>query len=212
MYVFVDESGDAGLNIAKGSSKLFVVACCVFSQPKDVEEAAEKIRSLRSELKWHQKEEFKFSKTRLPVQLQFLELARTFDFFVRSIVIDKSSFSADYLRPDKNSFYNFAIQQVLADSIGTISNAKLLIDGKAPREYVSATKKYFNSQLKSGEMLIDKLKFVDSKGDQLIQLADMVAGAIRRSHDYTRFDQDVYREVLRPIKGKPSSNELYLGK
>lgn len=212
MYVFVDESGDAGLNIAKGSSKLFVVACCVFSESMAAEEAAEKIRRLRSELKWHQKEEFKFSKTRPLIQLQFLELAKSFDFFVRSIVIDKSRFSADSLKPDKHSFYNFAIQQVLADSIGTISNAKLLIDGRAPKESLNATKKYFNSQLESGEMLIDKLKFVDSKGDQLIQLADMIAGAIRRSHDQSRSDQDVYREALRPINGKPGSKKLFLGK
>ena len=56
------------------------------------------------------------------------------------------------------------------------------IDGHGDKEFRNKLKQYLSQHLKMGA--IKKFSFVDSKRDNLVQLADMVVGAIARS--YTR--------------------------
>ncbi len=55
MLVFVDESGDPGLKLDKGSSKYFIVTLVVFEDPKDAEDLDLRIRLLRKEFGFHHK-------------------------------------------------------------------------------------------------------------------------------------------------------------
>jgi hypothetical protein len=212
VLVFVDDSGDAGFKLGQGSSEHLVIACCVFRNADDAELAADSIRALRSGLKWHPDQEFKFSKTREDIRLQFLTAVRPFDFFVRSIVIDKKIITSQTFKTDRISFYNYAIQEVLTHSFGTIADAKVRVDGKGSREYVKAAGKYFKEQANSNNNVISSVKFVDSKGDQLIQLADMFAGAIRRAHDTGHNKQQLYFEALQPFTKRSSSDIWLFGK
>lgn len=46
--------------------------------------------------------------------------------------------------------------------------------------------------------MLGELKFVDSKGDVLVQLADMACGAIAYSYNRTdRLESDIYLRLLR---------------
>ena len=47
-----------------------------------------------------------------------------------------------------------------------------------------------------GKTIVNDLRFRDSNKDVLIQLADMVAGSIRRYYDKKGTDWSVYRKVL----------------
>jgi hypothetical protein len=212
VFVFVDDSGDAGFKLSQGSSEHLVIACCVFRSADDAELTADSIRLLRSNLKWHSDQEFKFSKTREDIRLQFFKAVRPFDFFVRSIVIDKNIITSQTFKTDRISFYNYAIQEVLTHSIGTIADAKVRVDGKGSREYVKAAGKYFKEQANSNTNVISSVKFVDSKGDQLIQLADMFAGAIRKAHDTEHNKQELYLDVLKPFTKRNSSDIWLFGK
>lgn len=212
MFVFIDDSGDAGFKLADGSSEHLVIACCVFTTAEDAEHAADTIRALRAKLRWHKDQEFKFSKTREDIRLQFFKEVASSQFFIRSIVIDKKKITSPNFITNKVSFYNYAIQEVLTHSYGTISEAKVRIDGKGSREYVQAAGKYFKNQANVNSAVISKVKFVDSKGDQLIQLADMFAGAIRKSHDSSHNKQDLYLEALKPFTKRPSSDIWLFGK
>ena len=212
MYVFIDDSGDAGFKLERGSSEHLVIVCCVFDSADDAEIAADLIRNFRVSLKWHPQQEFKFSKTREDIRLAFFRAIQPGRFFVRSIVIDKKVITSDKFKTDRVSFYNYAIQEVLTHSFGTISNAKVRIDGKGSREYVKAAEKYFKEQANQNNPVIEKVKFVDSKGDQLIQLADMMAGAIRKSHDTDHQNQEIYRSAIRPFVRRTSSDVWLFGK
>lgn len=212
MYVFIDDSGDAGFKLGHGSSEHLVIVCCVFESADDAEIAADLIRAFRASLKWHPQQEFKFSKTREDIRLAFFKAVHPAKFFVRSIVIDKKIVMSDKFKTDRVSFYNYAIQEVLTNSFGTISNAKVRIDGKGSREYVKAAEKYFKEQANQRNPVIDKVKFVDSKSDQLIQLADMLAGAIRRWHDTDHQNQAIYRSALRPFAKRTHSDIWLFGK
>jgi len=61
MLVFVDESGDPGLKLNKGSSKYFIVILVVFEKPSTAEDLDQRIQHLRKEFGFHPKFEFKFN-------------------------------------------------------------------------------------------------------------------------------------------------------
>ena len=49
----------------------------------------------------------------------------------------------------------------------------------------------------SNNKIIKNLRFRDSKTDVLIQMADMIAGSIRKSYDDSSSDSNVYRKIIR---------------
>jgi Protein of unknown function (DUF3800) len=205
MYVFIDDSGDAGFQIDKGSSQHLVIACCVFTTATDAENAASTIRQFRESLRWNSNQEFKFAKTHPEIRLAFLRAVRPTNFFVRACVIDKSEVNPSDFSSDKESFYNFAIQEVLTQAAGIISYAKVKVDGRGSREYVAASTKYFKAQANLNSLTISKVTYVDSKGDQLIQLADMIAGAIRKTVESGNKSRGEYRAALAPFLNRPGS-------
>lgn len=199
MYVFIDDSGDAGFKLGEGSSDSLVIACCVFPDADSAELASDEIRKIRSELGWHSEHEFKFSKTRSDIRKLFLTRISQQNFFIRAIVLRKRDVYSDFLKTEHHSFYNFAIQSVLSNSAGTIQNASIRIDGSGGRQYRQAAVSYFRREAGAKDAgIIRKVTFVDSHRDQLIQLADMVAGAIRAAHDSPRNDAKEYLLALEP--------------
>ena len=45
--------------------------------------------------------------------------------------------------------------------------------------------------------IMENLRFRDSKKDVLIQLADMVAGSLRRDFEHNTNDWNVYRKIIK---------------
>jgi len=80
-----------------------------------------------------------------------------------------------------------------------LQNASIKIDGSGDKEFKKALTSYLRKYV--GENKIKKFKFIDSKQDNLIQLADMVVGAIARSYSETRKDASRWLYVLKR-KGK----------
>ena len=55
--VFIDDSGDPGFKLNRGSSKHFVIACVIFDDPLDAEETALQMKKFRRDLGWRQDKE-----------------------------------------------------------------------------------------------------------------------------------------------------------
>lgn len=207
MYVFIDDSGDAGFKLDNGSSELFVIACCVFETSDVAQSTAEKVRLLRDELGRSKQSEFKFSKTKLDLQQTFFKTLDPELFFVRAIVVDKRKMYSEYLKTNHESFYNYVIQLVLANSDGTIEGASVKIDGTGSRDYRTAARKYLLAEVnKSGAQFIRKVGYVKSHSDFLIQVADMFAGCIRRSNDVRDKNQAIYKGMLAPFVRQPKAD------
>jgi hypothetical protein len=196
MLVFVDDSGDAGFKLDRGSSKHFVIACVVFDDNLDAEETALKIKRLRRALKWRDDHEFKFNKTNKQIRLAFLNEVKTCNFRIRGIVADKSVIRSSELRRSKTKFYNYMIKEVLSKSVGSIKNGSIRLDGHEDRAYKKAATTYFRQQANPNGAVIKDLRFVNSKSDNLIQLADMVAGSILRTTQGTKNDSNDYLKVI----------------
>lgn len=197
MLVFIDDSGDAGFKLDKGSSKYFVIACVVFDDNLDAEETALKIKRLRRSLNWRNDHEFKFNKTNKEIRLAFLNEVKACKFRVRAIVADKSAIRSPELKRSKNKFYNYMIKEVLSKSAGSIKNSSIRLDGHEDRAYKKAATTYFRQQANPKGSVIKDMKFVNSKSDNLIQLADMVAGSILRTTQSGKSDNSDYLKVIK---------------
>lgn len=198
MLVFIDESGDAGFKTQKGSSGFFVIALIVFKEEIHAEETALVIKKLRIQLKKSDKFEFKFNKCNKRIRALFLEAVKKSDFKIRAIIIDKNLIYKSFSRTNKEKFYNFVLRQVLEHNNATIKNAKIRLDGLGEKAFKKELSTYLRQYLNSKTKIIMKnLRFRDSKKDVLIQLADMIAGSLRRNFERNTTDWDVYRKIIK---------------
>jgi hypothetical protein len=198
MLVFIDDSGDPGFKVERGSSPVFVISCVIFDDELEAEKAAVAIKELRRSLRRSDRYEFKFNKGDRKTRIAFLESVRKFEFRVRAIIFNKSELRSEELRSSKQSFYNYAIKMVLKNNSGTILDAKLRLDGHGDRVYKREVIKYLRRELNSAERKVfNKLQFVDSGSNVLIQLADMVAGSIYRKYTSKKADASEYIRVIK---------------
>src|SRR3989344_4532555 len=196
MLVFLDDSGDPGFKLYKGSTKYFIIAMVIFDDDLEAEKTAIAIKELRRELKWPDYREFRFYKSSRDIRLRFLEKIKHFNFRIRALVVDKSIIRSDELRANKDKFYAYFIKEVLKHSGRTIKDAKVKIDGSGDRIFRRNFLSYLRRELNDGERTIMKhCKMEDSKTNVLIQFADMAAGAINRSYS-DKNDAKEYKSII----------------
>ncbi len=197
MLVFIDDSGDPSFKIKKGSSKFFVICCVLFEDDLQAEKTSTAIKELRRNLKFSEKMEFKFNGSRYKTRMAFLKVVKPFSFKVRVLVVDKKKITSDLLKNDKQSFYSYFIKMVLRHNKGTISNAKIKIDGSGDRIFRKRFLTYLRKELNfKQQKIVKNLRLVDSKTNQLIQMADMIAGTIRRYKEAEKTDGPKYWKII----------------
>lgn len=179
MLVFIDDSGDPGFKIEKGSSKCFVIALAIFDDHLEAEKTSLAIKELRRKLKVSDYYEFKFNKMDKDFKKQFIEEVKNFKFRIRAIVVRKEVIRSPRLQNYKEDFYNYIIMQVLKQSKGFIKKAKLKFDKRGEKSLRNQLRSYLSRELdnKNNKIFCD-LKFADSKQNTLIQLADIIAGSV----------------------------------
>lgn len=193
MLVLIDESGDPGFKLTRGSSSHFVVAMVIFDDFSEAERTGAAIDDLRVRLCL--KTEFKFANSHRHVRDAFFDCVCAYRFRVRALVVDKSAIYSDNLRMHKELFYNHFVKLLLQHDNGVLHDARIKIDGSGDRRFRNELNGYLRKQLDMGK--VRSIKFAESHRDNLIQLADMTAGAILRSYRTTdRKDAIRWRQVL----------------
>lgn len=192
MLVFIDESGDPGFKLSKGSSPVFVVALVAFKDVSESIRARDAIDNVAGRLGIPT--EFKFSKSRPDVRDAFFQAVLPCDFCVRAIVIEKEKIYSAHLRSDKRSFYSFFVKSMLRFDGGLLQHAKVIIDGSGDQGFKKELAAYLRKG--TGPNALSAVRFSDSKNDRLIQMADMVCGAIARSYRDSRTDAQRWRNMI----------------
>lgn len=198
MLVFVDESGDPGLKISQGSSPYFVVALVIFEDHDDADAADRRIDLLRHEMRLSPQFEFKFNACRFDFRTRFLGAVAPYEFFYHAIVINKdpSKLWGEGFRY-KEPFYKYTSGLVFQNAKPVLNNATVILDGSGSKDFRKELDHYLKKRINDpGQRLIRKVKIQDSKGNNLLQMADMVAGAVNRSFG-NKGDASDYREIIR---------------
>ena len=202
MLVFIDESGDTGLKVAQGSSEFFVVALVTFEDHDEATGCDQRIELLKKELGLRGADEFKFSKLPGAKREAFFDAVIPYSFFYFGIAIQKAKLHGKGFQ-FKESFYKYACSLVFENAKPHLKDAIVVIDGSGTREFKQQLDSYLKR--KAGSGVIRKLKIQSSHNNNLIQLADMVVGAIHRSL-LNKSDRAVYR---RRISSKEMSVQIW---
>lgn len=197
MLVFIDESGDPGMQIKEGSSTYFVMTPVLFEDRDEAEALDKRIGLLKREFGFNEKFEFHFHKLRADYRKLFLQEVAKYDFFCFGIVINKAKLTGKGFQfPD--SFYKYACNLAFQNIKPHLSEAIAVIDGSGSRIFRQQLTNYLKKRIndaKNGARYIKKVKLQDSKTNHLLQLADMICGSVARSYGDKK-DANDYRQLI----------------
>lgn len=200
MIVLIDESGDAGMKFEKGSLPYFVVAAVIFSDNFSAAACDRGIDELRRALKLPVDFEFHFSHTPDRIRRAFLNFVAREEFRYHGFVLNKQRLFGRQFR-DRNGFYEFTVGLVCENARALFQDAKVTIDKCGDRTFRQRLEKSLKSRMtnQDGSCLIRKVSMEHSHSNNLIQLADMVCGAVARSFDVSKTKQQCgeFRDLIR---------------
>lgn len=193
MLVFVDESGDAGMKFDKGSSEFFVVTAVLFEDLDEAQRCDDSFAELRRQLGFHELKEFHFNSEREQTRRAFLTHVNRFDFFYLAVVLNKRKLTGPGFQV-KESLIKYTSRLVFENAKPNLTNATVVVDGSGAKEFRQSFANYLKKQLNSPEQRhIKKVKMANSATNNLIQLADMVCGAVWHS---VRHCDRSYRKLI----------------
>lgn len=153
------------------------MAMVIFRDYEEAQRCAVAIRDCRQRL--GSTREFHFNKCSDAWRDCFFESIKPFDFGVRAIVVDKKVIYSEHLKRTDDHFYNFFVKCLVSNQRGALKAARIKIDGSGSREFKNHLATYLRKHCERD--VVASLKFIDSHRDDLVQMADMVAGAIARA-------------------------------
>jgi hypothetical protein len=197
MLAFIDESGDPGRKIDRGSSPFFTVAMVTFDENEMAAACDERISLLRYELSLPKEYEFHFMSNSRRVRLAFLEAVAPYEFFYHAFVLNKDP--NKLYGPGfnfKGSLYKYVCGLVFENAKPYLADATVIIDKSGDREFRNRLAVYLRRKMgEGGRNPIQNIKMEQSRSNNLIQLADYVAGVANRWVN-KRPDATMYRRVI----------------
>ena len=181
MLVFIDESGDPGFRFAQGSSRFFTIALVMFEDREVATACDQRIHRLRRELDWHS--EFHFKRNPDYIRKEFIRAVSPYNCFYYGVVIDKvrqQHLTQQF--PARDSFHQYACGLLFESAKEKLLNATVVIDDSGNKEFAWELTRYLKRKMNTGSIRrLASLKMQKSQSNNLIQLADYVAGIINRS-------------------------------
>jgi len=116
------------------------------------------------------------------IRSQFLEKVAPFGFFYLAVVLNKLKLYGPGFQV-KESLVKYASGLVFQNAKPYLRDAIVVIDGSGSKDFRNQLSMYLKKRIMDdgGGRLIRKVKTSRSDGNNLMQLADMVSGAIWRS-------------------------------
>lgn len=212
MPTFIDESGDTG-PIDGGGTSYFRLAAVWVPTLNDADLFRETVQSLRRRLGLLRGFEFKFAKThnRPDLREAFFSaaLSQEFRFVVGTVdkMIDREVSS------DCESIHWACATEIAAALRPVYQRAEqgrklplkelVVVDDNGDKNYLKIIKRQFRglkSTLPAGTSMIGKVQFRDSLTHDMLQLADMICGAVGAmidGNEKTWYDQIAQRDLAR---------------
>src|SRR3989338_167344 len=203
MLVFIDESVDTGLTIEKGATKYFIIVMVAFEDNDEASACNKRIDLLRRELRLSPDYEFHFHRNSDRAREAFLRAVLPYQFFYYGIVINKEKLFGEGFK-NKESFYKYAASLLFENAKDKLERAIVVIDESGRQLFKYQLASYLRKNINSFDRRhIHKVKMQDSKRNNLLQLVDMVSGAVNRCLSGNKRDNQKFRSIIR-------SREIYV--
>ncbi len=214
MLVFVDESGDTGLRDVAGSTRYFVLTLVLIETQETADEVSRRIDALRQELHLSPRYEFHFFKTKDVLRRAFLTAARHGQFTYCALVVDKRKLSGpEFERGDM--FYRSVCATAFQEARPWLREASVQFDESGSRDFRRNLASHLMRVINRKEDDFPRLKKVkaqDSKGNNLMQLADMICGAVARAYqEEAGAEKKDKEEFRRLVQGREQWVRLWPG-
>ena len=190
--LWLDESGDSGFRFERGSSKYFVVVF-VYLEGDNIDEETAKIEKqinrLKEKFSLTADYEFKFSRCKNKLKQEFLEESLKFPIKYKVIVVNKKKLGPPVLK--SRELYCEMVRRLLYDNDPPLEKAIFVVDEVIvkirQREFKGVLRRYLSKNM------IKKIIQKRSKGEVMIQFADMISGSIFRK--YERQDDKFWKMI-----------------
>jgi Protein of unknown function (DUF3800) len=196
----MDESGDTGMKLGQGSSALFTIGMVLFQEEAQANACRARIQALRPELgmkRSGKKSEFHFREMDRERREPFLRAAAEYPFHFYTCTITKERLSGKEWNK-KQYMYQRAGVLTLDQARHNMLEAKLLFDATSSKtfdwEFLRFLKKHAGSY--DGLPVIAETQRLDSYKDDLVQMIDMVVGAVMAE------DRRYFRLIRHKEKGR----------
>lgn len=180
--LYVDSSGDLGLKVGRGSSTHVTV---VFARLTDEVRFAAAIAALRRSLKLPDTYEYHYTKIRPPIRLAYFAKLRRLEFEAWGVCADKRKIPQEYGRCSSDELLCKLASEVARQIPETlIAGAALVIDDKAAKTKTTQAVRVAVSRVLEERRLERRLagaRGLPAHRHDGLQLADMLAGALRES-------------------------------
>ena len=199
MLVFIDESGDSGFKFGHGSSTFFVVTAAIFGDNFSADACDRSIEALRRTLGFQGSREFHFATSPDRVREEFFRCVVREAFSYHAFVVDKQKLYANAPTfRDGKKFYEFAVSIVCENARQLLNEAKIVIDKNGERSFRQQLEKSLKRRMvdQQGRCLIRKVTMEASHSNNLVQLADMVCGAVARSYNTATSEGQRFRKMI----------------
>lgn len=196
MLVFVDESGDSGMKQKPGSSELFIVVAVIFMENSDAERCDEWISRCCAECFRGKKREFKFNKSCDAHRRKFLGGVAQFDFLYLGFVLNKRRLWGPGFAY-KESFYKYTCKLLFENAKPYLKDATVVIDASGNREFRQQLETYLKGKINTERETLRRVRTEPSHSNNLLQLADMLCGALARSFRVDRQDRMEFRKLVK---------------
>lgn len=197
MLVFIDESGDTGLKIGQGSSRYFVISLVIFEDHKEAEACDKRISLLSRELGYPEGFLFHFKDNSHRVRMAFLQAVAPYDFFYFGFILNKDpqKLWGEGFKI-KESLYKSVCSYVFENAKPYLKDAIVVVDKTGKKVFRSQLAKYLKRKINTdGKDVIREVKMQPDRGNNLLQLADYVAGVINRYQQGKKFSEE-YRRFI----------------
>lgn len=196
MYCFIDESGDPGLKVDRGSSPYFTIAVAVFESAEAVRECQSGMDALAAALHMQPGAEFHFHSDSHQRRMALLGVLRDANFKISSFTLNKAS--PKLQAPGyhyKASLYKNVCGMALDNASALLKSASVVIDGSGERIFRQQLQQYLRRSMPPGA--VARVSIKSSHSDPLLQAADYAAGVANRIATGAKGSDEYFAAVRR---------------
>lgn len=183
MHIYLDESGNTAPLSRSAATRYFVLVAIAVLDREKIEIA---IQNLRQQIGFDK--EFKAHKTPVKIQIELLKLARSSELSFDVMIVDKELLSPEWRKRRGLALFQAMAEELLSAVVQDLKDAILVID-EVDKRQTEALKRTLRARInplrpdEENPRRIKKVRGHNSRRDNLLQLADVVAGSVFRARE-----------------------------